>query len=121
MQCQTPQTQQEICPACGSILSHALSTTHCPRCLLRLALPENPHPTLSRNLNPTQRLFADYELGPEIARGGMGVVYRPRQISLNRPVALKLIAAGEFASPALIERFEIEASAAARLEHPHIV
>jgi tetratricopeptide (TPR) repeat protein len=67
------------------------------------------------------RAFGDYELQTEIGRGGMGVIYGAYQAALNRTVAVKLLLSGVHSSEAALQRFQLEAAAAAGLQHPDIV
>src|SRR5713101_1797085 len=70
---------------------------------------------------PENRRLGDFEIIRELGRGGMGVVYEARQVSLNRKVALKVLSGGLGLTPKAVQRFRREAEAAAKLHHTNIV
>jgi serine/threonine protein kinase len=122
-----PSETPKSCPKCGAALPAEQTGGLCPRCLMAEAMePTQAEATDS----PPPKVLPPAELAPHfpnleileyLGRGGMGVVYKARQLSLNRLVALKLLAPERVTDAKFAERFEREARALAAMSHPNIV
>jgi len=115
------------CPSCGTLLdqnTERLSLGLCPRCLLAESLQTTqgaPHSTSPPSLEEISSAFPDLEVIELIGKGGMGAVYKCRQKSLDRFVALKILPQTLAADESFALRFQAEAKALATLNHPNIV
>ncbi len=108
------ETERTNCRRCAAPLSAGVPGGLCAACLGGDLFSDEPDPVPFTHIG-------DYELLEEIGRGGMGLVYRARQVSVNRAAAVKLILTGPLASVVERQRFVAEAEAAAALDHPGIV